>query len=195
MMRSNLYILALAAARLAVAKQVGYFQAENCAAPSDFESCYSDADEWLSDCINENCDALGVDCHNACECAKQEAYTRCATSFCWNMVRADKGLNACYLANGNRLQVYSCEYQLQVSDVMSSCLNPDVNSIPFWPPPENANGRCNCNIGKISRAQVIVNEAVGSCDDFVDAFNMTPDQIEIIGNACLCCGLSGLLSP
>ncbi|KAL3490696.1 hypothetical protein BJX62DRAFT_237813 [Aspergillus germanicus] len=176
MMRSNLYIFALAAARLAVANQVGYFQAENCAAPSDFESCYGDADEWLSDCINENCDALGVDCHNACECARQEAYTRCATSFCWNMV-------------------YSCEYQLQVSDVMSSCLNPDVNSIPFWPPPQYANGRCNCNIGKISRAQVIVNEAVGSCDDFVDAFTMTPDQIESIGNACLCCGLSGFLSP
>jgi hypothetical protein len=89
-MRSNLYVFALAAARLAIAKQVGYFQAENCAAPSDFESCYADADEWLADCINENCDALGIDCHNACECARQGAYTRCATSYCWNMVRAVK---------------------------------------------------------------------------------------------------------
>ncbi|KAJ0413765.1 hypothetical protein BJY00DRAFT_319465 [Aspergillus carlsbadensis] len=176
MMRSNLYVFALAATRFAAAKQVGYFQAENCAAPSDFESCYADADEWLSDCINENCDALGRDCHDACECARQDAYTRCATSFCWNMV-------------------YSCEYQLQVSDAVGSCLNPDINSTPFWPPPDNANGRCNCNIGKISRALVLVNEAVGSCDDFVDAFSMTPDQIESIGNACLCCGLSGFLSP
>jgi hypothetical protein len=104
--------------------------------------------------------------------------------------------NAFSVVHRTRLQVYSCEYQLQVSDVVSSCLDdPDINSIPFWPPPDNANGGCNCNIGKISRAQVIVNEAVGSCDDFVDAFNMTPDQIKSIGNACLCCGLSGFLSP
>ncbi|KAL2842546.1 hypothetical protein BJY01DRAFT_200560 [Aspergillus pseudoustus] len=176
MLRSSLYTFAaIAAARLAVAKQVGYFDADQCAAPDDFGSCYDDADEWLSDCINENCNGLGVDCHNACECAHQNAYTRCAASYCWNMV-------------------YSCEYQLQVSDALSPCVNPDIETIPFWPPPDNANGRCSCNLGKINKAQVIINQAIETCGDIVDASTMSAAQIRSLGTACLCCGLSGLLS-
>ncbi|KAL2862785.1 uncharacterized protein BJX67DRAFT_289406 [Aspergillus lucknowensis] len=175
-MRSNLPIFALAAAQLAVAKQVGYFQSESCAAPSDFESCYDEADEGLADCINENCDALGVDCHNACECAKQVAYTQCAVSYCWNMV-------------------HSCEYQLQVGDQVNSCLNPDLDAIPFWPPPDHANGRCNCKIGEIIKAQVLVNEVLEGCSDLVDPFAQSIDQMQAIGNACLCCGVTGFLSP
>ncbi|KAL3467009.1 hypothetical protein BJX64DRAFT_249432 [Aspergillus heterothallicus] len=175
MVRVNVYLFALAATPLAVAEQVGYFDAERCAAPDDFGSCYDDADEWLADCINENCDELGVDCQNACECARQNAYTRCATSYCWNMV-------------------YSCEYQLQVSDSIDSCLRPDIETIPFWPPPDNANGRCSCNLGKVNTAQVLVNEVLGNCGDLVDPFTMSSDQIENVGKACLCCGLSGLLS-
>ncbi|KAL4899361.1 hypothetical protein BDW74DRAFT_115674 [Aspergillus multicolor] len=174
-MRSTIYLLSLAALRLTVAEQVGYFNSDDCADPSGFASCYDDADEWYADCINENCEGLGVDCHNACEYARQGAYTRCAASSCWN-------------------KVYSCEYQQQASDYVSSAVNPDTENIPFWPAPDNAAGRCSCPIGKVTTAQVLLNEGMESCGDLADPFNQTPDEIESIGMGCLCCGWSSWLS-
>ncbi|EAW11697.1 uncharacterized protein ACLA_093960 [Aspergillus clavatus NRRL 1] len=174
-MHPRLYCLLFAGARLSLAAQVGYFDSTKCADASGFATCYDDADEWWADCINKNCAGQNIDCHNACECVRQGAYTRCAVSSCWNMV-------------------YSCEYQLQVADKMDSCIKPDLDQTPFWPPPDNANGRCSCNIGKITTAQVLTNEVVAWCGDLVDPFTQSSSEIESIGKACLCCGYSGLLS-
>ncbi|KAL5341363.1 hypothetical protein BJX70DRAFT_358605 [Aspergillus crustosus] len=64
----NRYLLCLVAVPLAVAEQVGYFDSEDCADPSGFASCYSDTDSAYNDCINDNCEGLNSDCHNACAC-------------------------------------------------------------------------------------------------------------------------------
>ncbi|KAL5050912.1 hypothetical protein BDW71DRAFT_80225 [Aspergillus fruticulosus] len=174
-MRSVVYLSTLAAFQLAAADQVGYFEANDCADPSGFASCYDDADEWWADCINENCEGQNIDCHNACECARQGAYTRCAAVSCWNMV-------------------YSCEYQLQVTDQINSCVNPNLDGIPFWPAPDNAAGRCSCSIGDLTTAQVLASEVLASCGDGVDPFTQSPDEIKSYGMGCLCCGWSGWLS-
>ncbi|KAL4933003.1 uncharacterized protein BDV17DRAFT_252593 [Aspergillus undulatus] len=170
---SPLYLLPLAA--LTAAKQVGYFNSDDCADPSGFESCYDDADSWWADCVNETCEGQNIDCINTCEYARQGTYTRCAAAHCWNMV-------------------YSCEYQLQASDSVNSGINPDLERAPYFPAPDNAAGRCSCNIGHLTEAQVIVNEVIAQCGDLVDPFSQTSDEIESIGNGCLCCGMSGLLS-
>ncbi|RDW72747.1 uncharacterized protein DSM5745_07919 [Aspergillus mulundensis] len=174
-MRSTIYLGFLAALRLTAADQVGYFNSDDCADPSGFASCYEDADEWYADCINENCLGLGKDCHDACEYARQGAYTRCAATSCWNMV-------------------YSCEYQQQASDYVTSAIDPDLDSIPFWPAPDKAAGRCSCPIGDVTTAQVLMNEGIESCGDYADPFSLSADQIESIGMGCLCCGWSGWLS-
>ncbi|KAL4879965.1 hypothetical protein BJY04DRAFT_88437 [Aspergillus karnatakaensis] len=173
-MRLHPYLLSVAALPLAVAKQVNYFESNDCADPSGFESCFEDGDSWYADCINENCEGLGVDCHNACECARQSAYVRCAVGHCWN-------------------KIYSCEYQMLASDSVTSCLNPDLNGVPFWPAPDDANGRCSCPIGKVTTAQVLSLQLTDQCGD-VGSMGSNADEIMAFGMACLCCSISGYLS-
>ncbi|KAL4801191.1 hypothetical protein BDV18DRAFT_149815 [Aspergillus unguis] len=174
-MRFQFYVLSFAALQFASAEHVGYFESNDCAAPSDFASCYDDADSWWTDCINDNCKGQNIDCQNACECARQQSYTRCAASYCWNMV-------------------YSCEYQQQVTDSINSCIKPDVDSVPFWPAPDNAAGRCSCSIGDLTTVQFRVNQVIAECGDQVDPFSQSADDIQSYGMGCLCCGFSGLLS-
>jgi hypothetical protein len=83
---------------------------------------------------------------------------------------------------------------MQASDYVNSCVNPDLDNIAFWPAPDNADGRCSCPIGKVATAQVLSNELGGQCGDRVDAFSQTPEEIESLGMACICCGISGFLS-
>ncbi|KAL4951944.1 hypothetical protein BDW69DRAFT_201077 [Aspergillus filifer] len=174
-MRSCLYFLALAAAPLIAAEQVGYFESEDCADPDGFVSCYEDADSWYNDCMKDNCEGQNIDCQNSCEYAKQGSYTRCQVAHCWNMV-------------------YTCEYQLQAADSVNSGINPDLERVPFFPPPDNANGRCSCNIGNFVQTQVQVNEVISQCGDAADPFSQSADEIEAFGMGCLCCGVSGMLS-
>ncbi|KAL2819305.1 hypothetical protein BDW59DRAFT_122798 [Aspergillus cavernicola] len=174
-MRLYSYLFVFAAMPVSLADQVGYFDSNSCADPSGFVSCYEDTDEWYADCINNNCEGLNSDCYDACECVRQGAYTRCAAGSCWNMV-------------------YSCEYQVQGSDNINSCRNPDLDQVPFWPAPDNADGRCSCSVGKVTTAQVLTNEVIAQCGDSADPFSQSPEEIESYGMACLCCGLSGLLS-
>ncbi|KAL4936790.1 hypothetical protein BDV06DRAFT_85420 [Aspergillus oleicola] len=174
-MRSTLYFFGLVTAQLIVAEQVGYFESDDCADPDGFASCYDDADSWYNDCINDNCEGQNVDCQNSCEYARQGSYTRCQVGHCWNMV-------------------YTCEYQLQAADSVNSGINPDLHRVPFFPAPDNANGRCSCSIGHIVETQVQVNEVISQCGDAVDPFSQSADDIEAFGKGCLCCGISGLLS-
>ncbi|KAH7305884.1 hypothetical protein B0I35DRAFT_483639 [Stachybotrys elegans] len=49
---------------LAVGAKVGYSEAQTCADRSGMEACYSDAQNDWASCINDNCEGVGVDCHN-----------------------------------------------------------------------------------------------------------------------------------
>ncbi|KAL3473823.1 hypothetical protein BJX99DRAFT_260939 [Aspergillus californicus] len=159
----------------ALAEQVGYFDSTTCADPSGFVSCYDEVDERYTGCINDNCEGLKGDCHDACECVRQQHYTRCAVGSCWNMV-------------------YSCEYQLQASDSIAFCRNHKLDSAPFWPPPDDADGRCSCNVAKVSTAQELVTKAIRKCEEIADPDSLSADEIETYGMACFCCGVSGFLS-
>lgn len=83
---------------------------------------------------------------------------------------------------------------MQATDNINSCLNPDLDDIPFWPAPDNADGRCSCPIGRVTTAQVLSNQVIAQCGNNADPFSQTPEEIEAYGMACLCCGVSGFLS-
>ncbi|KAE8363827.1 hypothetical protein BDV27DRAFT_3616 [Aspergillus caelatus] len=179
-----------------VAKQVGYFQSSDCVDSSGFESCYQDADQDFASCVNNNCAGgskgctescngnpacvqskcpdLGIDCINACECLKNTDYIECTATSCWN-------------------QVYSCEYQKTAYDLLDSCVNTDIESVPFFPPPDNAPGGCSCNLGRVAKVQKVAENAMHECYD-----NMKPDwpyeQTMLYGATCLCCGQSSYIS-
>ncbi|KAE8137798.1 hypothetical protein BDV38DRAFT_83953 [Aspergillus pseudotamarii] len=179
-----------------VAKQVGHFQSPDCVDPSGFESCYQDADQGFTSCVNNHCAGgsrgctescngdpacvqskcpdLGIDCINACECVKNTDYIDCAATSCWN-------------------QVYSCEYQKTVYDLLNSCVNTDYKSVPFFPPPDNAPGGCSCNLGRVAEVQTVAENAMNKCYD-----TMKPDwpyeQTMAYGATCLCCGQSSYIS-
>ncbi|KAL4779079.1 hypothetical protein BJX76DRAFT_365552 [Aspergillus varians] len=174
-MHLRISILGLAVARLALAAEVGYFDSKTCADPSGLESCYEDTDSSWADCINDNCDGLGVDCHNVCECIRQEAYLNCAASSCWN-------------------KVYSCEYQSTASDLIGACLNPPINSIPFFPPPDNAPGGCSCNIGTISIDTYLASANLEDCNAENIEGMTDEDELASYAYGCMCCSYSTFLS-
>ncbi|PTU19709.1 hypothetical protein P175DRAFT_0462900 [Aspergillus ochraceoroseus IBT 24754] len=180
-MHLNSYIaVGLAALRLTIAAQVGYFDSETCADPSGFASCYHDADSLAADCTN--CSRLSVDdsghaidddCGDGCECVRQSRYVDCAVSSCWN-------------------KVYSCEYQLQVGDLILHCGDPPLETIPFWPPPDNADGGCSCNYGRVTYAWALAEKVFVRCTHNPPGQSLDDQQAYEYG--CVCCGYSAGLS-
>ncbi|KAE8155139.1 hypothetical protein BDV25DRAFT_38002 [Aspergillus avenaceus] len=192
-------VLASALLSIATSKEVGYFDSSECVDRSAFESCYEKADQYLASCISNNCvggsdscsDAcggsvtciqnkcpnLGVDCMKACDCAKTVEYIDCIATSCWN-------------------QAYSCEYQATINDLVGTCVNMDLDSIPFWPPPDDATTGCSCNMGKILYTQTIDTKNLDNCYDKVTELNRAGDydRAEAYGRQCLCCGQSSAMS-
>lgn len=72
--------------------------------------------------------------------------------------------------------------------MIESCETPDLDSIPFWPAPDNAPGGCSCAVGKVDK---IANEATQILEKQcgIKASEST-DKIE----ECMCCGISAMLS-
>ncbi|CZR58232.1 uncharacterized protein PAC_08123 [Phialocephala subalpina] len=173
--KASLYGLAIAVGVRAA--DVGYYNSTDCVDPTGFSTCYKDADSSYSDCVNRDCKDKNIDCINACECARSTSYIDCAASSCWN-------------------QVYNCEYQLTISDYLNFCLNPDLENIPYWPPPDNAPNGCSCPIGKVQLS--ILNdvnhlEACTNNHTNLDELLSTDDVLNY-GEACTCCYQSGILS-
>ncbi|OJK03270.1 hypothetical protein ASPACDRAFT_40593 [Aspergillus aculeatus ATCC 16872] len=193
--------LAIAAtlSQVVVSKQAGYFDSSDCVAPSALESCYDDASEYYAQCITNNCaggsdecykacggDAacmqsqcpdLGIDCINVCGCVKTSREIDCAASACWN-------------------QVYSCEYQKTIEDLIDLCPSVNITQLPFWPPPDDAPAGCSCNIGKVDQRELLIADHMTTC-----ANNMTnldqltsAESIADYARACTCCGKSAIIS-
>ncbi|KAI9372219.1 hypothetical protein BJX61DRAFT_508189 [Aspergillus egyptiacus] len=176
-MRFTSFVAAVAALPVAaLAVQVGDFDSESCAAPDEFISCYEDADAWYEECTERTCNARDYECLKDCRCGLEGEHTRCAATFCWNMA-------------------YSCEYQLQTyTAVNSACYDAGPLSIPFWPPPDNADGGCSCNIGELGTAMERGSQTMQQCIADADLFTNIPAELEPDTHACICCGISSTLS-
>ncbi|KAF7558496.1 hypothetical protein G7046_g5667 [Stylonectria norvegica] len=157
-----------------LAAKAGYFDSKNCVDPSGFESCYEAAEKYRSDCFSKNCHGGDRDCENNCNCVLSLAALDCAGQSCWN-------------------QVYSCEYQSTVEDITIYCTNPQLNEIPFYPPPDDAPGGCSCNMGKILVSQYRTNNELQTCGSKLDQLS-NPDDVQENAQACQCCADSAWLS-
>ena len=168
----------LGPATLAMAAKVGYFDADVCVDSSGMEKCYADAESSWSDCINDNCEGQGTDCHNVCSCIRTNHEINCAASHCWN-------------------QAYSCEYQETAGDIGTWCINPDFSNVPFYPPPDNAPGACSCNLGKLLTSLYRTSEEIDTCgrkgEEIVKSLTSNED-IQLFASACTCCAYSASLS-
>ncbi|KAL3475753.1 hypothetical protein BJX99DRAFT_259188 [Aspergillus californicus] len=83
-------------------------------------------------------------------------------------------------------EVYSCEYQLVVVDILGQ-VTPAEDAIPFWPPPANAPGGCACNFAELWDGVTAALEDVPSaCTQYVTAL----DSLQ----TCECCAWSSVLS-
>ncbi|KAJ5337514.1 uncharacterized protein N7506_005536 [Penicillium brevicompactum] len=200
-MRSQLHLfLALEAlSSLALSEKVGYFESSACADPEGFTSCYKDAETEYTNCVNNNCvggsqacykscggivtcmskqcPSLGTNCINACECQRSAHQIDCASASCWN-------------------EVYSCEYQSIVADFFNLCTNPNYDAVPFWPAPDDAPAACSCNLGKIIKKEHFIALQMTECANNMTNLNQlaTNKDISEYGTACMCCGMSAIVS-
>ncbi|KAJ5100590.1 hypothetical protein N7456_006642, partial [Penicillium angulare] len=183
-----------------IAEAVGYFDDTSiCVDPKGLAKCYEDSTSWYSNCISENCagggDAcskscngdptcmvqkcpnLGVDCISACGCVKTVNDIDCIASSCWN-------------------QVYSCEYQRTVEDILNLCVKPNLDGIPFWPPPDGAKAGCSCQLGKVDKKEQLISAQLEKCANNMTNLNQmsTVDEMTDYSTACTCCTQSAIVS-
>ncbi|KAJ5661083.1 uncharacterized protein N7484_000455 [Penicillium longicatenatum] len=197
---SRLLLSFLISSGLIAAESVGYFDDTSiCADASGLSKCYEKADASWSSCINNNCaggsdecynscngnascmktqcPSLGMDCINACGCVNALNQVDCIASSCWN-------------------QVYSCEYQSTVEDIINLCAITDLDEIPFWPPPDDAVSGCSCNIGKVYKKEILIGDQISTCANNMTNLNQMSDNdaISEYADACICCAESAILS-
>lgn len=92
-------------------------------------------------------------------------------------------------------QVYSCQYQLFVEQYFLQC-PVAAEPIPFWPAPDNAPGRCSCNLGKILQHTFKATEEEATCLDKATGVVNIGNLGEVASNStgCACCAVSAGLS-
>ncbi|KAF7624840.1 hypothetical protein AFLA_001720 [Aspergillus flavus NRRL3357] len=168
MWSAYLFIIAALAIQLETgeAADMRYRDASNCVDPESFMSCRHRARESRIDCVSkrcyvaedpcikvcdgddtcmrEKCNALQNECHRPCECAEAQDIIDCTATSCWN-------------------EVYSCEYGVSVSGLVYSCPDVNLDQIPFWPAPDNAPSGCVCNVGKITKKQLQIENQAKAC--------------------------------
>lgn len=164
--KSSISVIAAAALFIGstLAQNATTISATGCVDPSSMSSCLSAASTALSTCINE---AAGVDAIiEACQWQEWIEEMVCYQASCWN-------------------KAYSCEYQYLVSEYKAERLADET--IPFYPPPDNAPGGCSCNLGEVFTNLTGSIDAVGNCDQYTTSFT---DDLSI----CQCCAYSAGVS-
>ncbi|KAJ5698960.1 hypothetical protein N7462_000965 [Penicillium macrosclerotiorum] len=199
-LKSRFLLSLLGSSVLTIAEEVGYFEDSSiCADSKGLATCYKSAATSYASCIANNCSGgskecynscngdascmatqcpnLGIDCINACGCVQSVNQIDCIASSCWN-------------------QVYSCEYQRTVEDVLNLCAKTDMDQLPFWPPPDDAPARCSCNLGKIDRKENLISAHLTQCvnNETNLAQFSTVDEITDYSRACTCCAMSGFVT-
>ncbi|KAB8218888.1 hypothetical protein BDV33DRAFT_192370 [Aspergillus novoparasiticus] len=128
-------------------------------------------------CMRQKCNALQSECHRTCECAEAQDIIYCTATSCWN-------------------EVYSCEYAVSVSGLVYSCPDVNLDQSPFWPAPDNALSGYVCNVGKITKKQLQIENQAEACVNNVTKPGQLPAAEERTGylQACLCCEMSAIVA-
>lgn len=68
--------------------------------------------------------------------------------------------------------------------------------MPFWPAPDDAPDACSCNLGKIEKKEHLIALQMTDCSNNMTNLNQITDTDAIVdyGRACMCCGLSAIVS-
>ncbi|KAJ3543824.1 hypothetical protein NM208_g3375 [Fusarium decemcellulare] len=166
---------------LGLAAKVGLFDSEGCVDPSGMEKCYELTSNEALGCYDiKKCDEQDEDgesgCALSCRCLQNHAEINCASTHCWN-------------------KVYSCEYQQTVEELASHCSKPDLEAIPFYPPPNNAPAACSCNLGQLAVTMRRLIDETDSCINNIGSLSARDlDDLGDVWETCQCCSISGILS-
>ncbi|KAI5357270.1 hypothetical protein Slin14017_G122790 [Septoria linicola] len=162
---------------------------ERCIDSRGYEACAAPIVDTFSKCQN---DARGdTDAVSGCAVAGSQLFLNCAYENCWNIVGhgsqlpADHGLIKSF-------QAYSCEVQeLAVAAVWSSPITP---SLPYFPAPADAPGRCSCNLEEVVVA--FGGSAGGGLSNCFNslASSSSADAISNGLDGCTCCAQAGAYS-
>ncbi|KAF9893468.1 hypothetical protein FE257_010780 [Aspergillus nanangensis] len=172
----NPYFVALAAlavhVKLARSDDLMYSNSSSCVDPTGFDACRHRVWESRGDCMG-NCKDGKDDCINACDCLEAQKLINCGATSCWN-------------------EVYLCPYQDAVGQLLYTCPDVDVDQIPFWPIPDNAPGRCVCDVAEVANKQREIRHSIDTCDAKINSTDEA-SKPQLI-RACECCTMSALIS-
>ena len=76
-------------------------------------------------------------------------------------------------------------------------MSPELDQIPFYPPPDNAPGSCSCNMGKLLTSMYRTSAETETCGANGEAILnqiTSNDEIQVFSRACICCSQSATLS-
>lgn len=206
-MRNSTASSLLAVALLAIAPvraaddDVYYFDPKTCADGKGYIECSKSGNQIHTDCVLNFCDPKTYsgsisDCMDyVCKCGLAENILTCAQTHCWNQVSLEtRGLieTVMRMAADFPPQVYSCEYQALVSDLAETCLEVDLEAIPFLPAPDDAPGSCSCNYENLMLAQAAMSGGFTACQEHLN--DKGPDGIDEMTAHCRCCGSSAAMS-
>ncbi|WPH04758.1 Hypothetical protein R9X50_00765300 [Acrodontium crateriforme] len=166
--------------------------ANSCVAPSAYTQCMSEVTDSATSCFQKNCDSSSslcesvdncysadANCATACTCSAYQGWINCAVANCWNMA-------------------HSCEYQEIVVNAVRGCgFALAINFPPYFPPKDDAPGRCSCAIGDVyynmyesldldNHCQTYINEELNAGAITGTAGSWT--------NECGCCAASHAVS-
>ncbi|KAK4501037.1 hypothetical protein PRZ48_006843 [Zasmidium cellare] len=131
--------------------------AERCVSPDGFNSCQSQVDSTAQTCqSNANGDQDKI---TACAQVATEFNLNCVYENCWNIV-------------------YSCDVQELASLVAQ---NFGASSLLYYPAPDDAPGRCSCNLELVEEVVVGLLASLGNCT------NSHADNLD----GCTCCAQAG----
>ncbi|KAB8268333.1 hypothetical protein BDV30DRAFT_230788 [Aspergillus minisclerotigenes] len=109
----------------------------------------------------ETSEAADMRYRDASTCVDPESFMSCRHRA--RESRIDCVSERCYGAEDPCTKVYSCEYGVSVSGLVYSCPDVNLDQIPFWPAPDNAPSGCVCNVGKITKKQLQIENQAKAC--------------------------------
>ncbi|KAI9172599.1 hypothetical protein HJFPF1_02105 [Paramyrothecium foliicola] len=178
-MQSPLFRLILSSG-LCAALLVGKFESEKCVDPSGMEECHELIDnDWLvctdGECEGATNDAQRYRCHPLCGLALVQDRINCAATHCWD-------------------QVYSCEYQQTVYELLNWARGIPFDVVPFFPTPEDAPNSCDCNFAAIITSLARTDtESPRAFDAILETLESDQEREEL-EEASGCCQRSAYLS-
>ncbi|KAJ5657554.1 uncharacterized protein N7484_001203, partial [Penicillium longicatenatum] len=187
---SRVVLSFLFSAGLVAADAVGYFDDISiCPDSKGLSKCYDKVETSWSSCVNKNCAEGGADCYNSCNGDKT-----CMESQCPNL--GIDCMSACSCVQAVDQIDCIAEYQQTIEDVLNLCVKPDMDQLPFWPPPDDAASGCSCNIAKVDKKELLIAAQMTTCTNNETNLDQmsSVDAITDYGQACLCCAESAIVS-